>query len=77
MADLNPGLPRCETTMISRAWSILDNGFLVGLVFALLLEGKIVLYLVLVGIVPIVLFRAKHNPTAMLMRFLLPHRLPI
>ncbi len=61
--------------MISKARTILDDGFLVGLVFALFLAGKIVPYLILVGVVPIVLFWTKADyakPAATLGRFLFP-----
>ncbi|WLR96174.1 hypothetical protein [Shinella sumterensis] len=61
--------------MVSKARAIVDDGFLVGLVFALFLAGKIVRYLVWVGVVPIFLFWAKSDyakPAGMLMRFLLP-----
>ena len=61
--------------MISKARAIVDDGFLIGLVFALFLAGKIVPYLVLVGVVPIFLFWAKSDyakPAGMLTRFLLP-----
>ncbi|MBB5041092.1 O-antigen ligase family protein [Shinella fusca] len=62
-------------TMILKMRTVLDDGFLVGLVFALFLAGRIVPYLILVGVVPIVLFWAKSDYTkssTVLTRFLLP-----
>lgn len=61
--------------MISKARAIVDDGFLVGLVFALFRAGKIVPYLILVGVVPFFLFWARSDyakPAGMLKRFLLP-----
>ena len=45
--------------MIRKVRGMLDDGFLVGLVFALFLAGKIVPFLVLVGVVPIIVFWAN------------------
>jgi len=61
--------------MILKMRAILDDGFLVGLVFALFLAGRIVPYLIMVGVVPIVLFWVKsdyNKSSAALTRFLLP-----
>jgi O-antigen ligase len=61
--------------MIPKVRKILDDGFLVGLVFALFLAGKIVPYLVVVGVLPILFFWRRSDfakPTALLVRFLLP-----
>jgi hypothetical protein len=61
--------------MISKARAILDDGFLVGLAFALFLAGKIVPFLLVVGVLPIALFWMKSDyakPAGLLARFLLP-----
>lgn len=61
--------------MVSKVRAMLDAGFLVGLAFALFLAGKIVPYLVIVGVLPVVLFWKSSDfakPSAMLARFLLP-----
>lgn len=61
--------------MISKVRAILDDGFLVGLVFALFLAGKVVPYLIVVGVVPIVLFWARSDyakSPAALRRLLVP-----
>jgi hypothetical protein len=61
--------------MISKARAILDDGFLVGLAFALFLAGKIVPFLLVVGVLPIALFWMKSDyakPAALLTRFLAP-----
>lgn len=61
--------------MISKARVTLDGAFLVGLVFALFLAGKIVPFLVVVGVVPIAFFWAKSDyakSADVLGRFLLP-----
>jgi O-antigen ligase len=47
--------------MISKMRTILDDGFLVGLVLTLFLAGKILPYFVLVGVLPIGLFWAKSD----------------
>ncbi len=46
---------------MSKARAIVDDGFLIGLVFALFLAGKILPFLVVVGILPIIIFWAKED----------------
>jgi len=61
--------------MIYRLRQVLDIGFLIGLVFALFLAGKIVPYLIVVGVIPIAVFWQKSDyvrPSSELKRFLLP-----
>jgi hypothetical protein len=47
--------------MIQLARKIFDVGFLIGLVFALFLAGRIVPYLIVVGVLPIILFWSRSN----------------
>jgi hypothetical protein len=61
--------------MFSKVRAVLDDGFIVGLVFALFLAGKIVPYLVVVGVVPILLFWNKSDyakSRSAILRFALP-----
>lgn len=61
--------------MFSKARAVLDDGFIVGLVFALFLAGKIVPYLAVVGVLPIFLFWTKSDyakSRGAILRFALP-----
>lgn len=61
--------------MFSKVRAVLDDGFIVGLVFALFLAGKIVPYLVVVGVVPIAIFWNKSDyasSRSAILRFALP-----
>jgi hypothetical protein len=50
--------------MIQSVQKILDTGFLIGLVFALFLAGRIVPYLIVVGVLPIIFFWSRSHYTS-------------